>query len=139
MLSIKSTLSPYATFAAEFKRRDKDMHQAVYRAAYDGVVLVFARNRGSRSGESRCPRWCHHPSCCRQGGRGDSRPSPAQLMARSSTCFCPSLPGRHVPPEPSGQRDLRIYRDRGRELIRNAQEYAWCKSYELARLLGADL
>ena len=35
--------------------------------------------------------------------------------------------------------DLRIYRDRGRELIRNVQEYAWCKSYELARLLGADL
>lgn len=114
------------------------MHQAVYQAAYDGAVLVFARNRPLAQ--------------ARAGAAPDGATLAAVDRAAGETAVLTCVTdgkefnvfAHHFQDGAYHQNlvvsgDLRIYRDRGRELIRNAQEYAWCKSYELARLLGADL
>ena len=128
----------FCHFATEFKRPDKNMHQAVYQAAYDGAVLVFARNRALAQ--------------ARAGAASDGATLAAVGKAAGETAVLTcatdgkefNVFAHHYQDGAYHQNlvvsgDLRIYRSRGRELIRNAQECAWCKSYELARLLGADL
>lgn len=73
-------------------------------------------------------------------GRLGRRPSsPVRLTARSSRCSLTTLRGGSTTQCRVANESLLAYPNRGRELLRNAQDYARHKSYELAALLGANL
>jgi hypothetical protein len=125
-------------FAAEFKRRwDKNMHPVVYQAAYDGAVLVFARNRALAQARAGAPDGATLAAVDRAAG--ETAVLTCATDGKEFNVFAHHYQDGAYYQNLVVSGHLRIYRDRGRELIRNAQEYAWCKSYELARLLGADL
>ncbi|KAK5654424.1 hypothetical protein OQA88_7334 [Cercophora sp. LCS_1] len=113
----KKSLS-FCHFAAEFKRTDGNLHQATVRAAYDdGIVAATVIDKAAKEAAvlicvtdgKVAEVYTHHS----EGGQYHQN-----LVARGS---------------------LLDYPNRGRELIRSAQDYARSKSYELANLLGANL
>jgi len=130
----KNSLS-FCHFAAEFKRTDSNFHQARLQAAYDGAVLVNARERALAE--------------ARQDGT-----VPAAAIDKAAeelavfTCVTDGkIAEAYTHYYEDGQyyqnligcESLLGYPNRGRELIRNTQDYARSKSYELANLLGANL
>ena len=132
-LHTKNSLS-FSHFAAEFKRTDSNLHQAIYHAAYDGAVLVNARDRAlAQAATSGCTR--------------DTLEQAAVEIAvftcvtdgKVAEVFSHHVQGGQYHQNLIARESLFSYPNRGRELIRNTQDYARSKSYELAALLGADL
>ncbi|KAK3364199.1 hypothetical protein B0T25DRAFT_442779, partial [Lasiosphaeria hispida] len=121
--------------AAEFKRADGNLRLARYQAAYDGTVLVHARNRAldhaatlgysSREAVGRAARETSVLTCVTDGKM-------VELFAH----YCE---GEQYHQYPVATENLLTYPNRGRELIRHAQDFAQRKSFELAALLGATL
>ncbi|KAK0655307.1 hypothetical protein B0T16DRAFT_451014 [Cercophora newfieldiana] len=130
----KKSLS-FCHFAAEFKRVDGNLHQATVQAAYDGAVLVNARDRALAE--------------ARQDGTiAAAAIDKAAEEAAVFTCVTDGEVAEVYTHHSEGGQyyqnlvaceSLLDYPNRGRELIRNTQDYARSKSYELANLLGADL
>ncbi|KAK4451263.1 hypothetical protein QBC34DRAFT_401595 [Podospora aff. communis PSN243] len=130
----KNSLS-FCHFAAEFKRTDGNLHQATVQAAYNGAVLVNARNRALAE--------------ARQDGTVTA--AAIDKAAEEAAVFTCVTDGKvaevYTHHSEGGQyyqnlvarESLLDYPNRGRELIRNTQDYARSKSYELANLLSADL
>ena len=119
--------------AVELKRTNGNLAQATYQAAYDGAILVHARNRALAQ------------AAASYGGKAWE-----QATCETAVLTCVT-DGKVVELFAHHFRDgayhqcrvasdsLLAYPNRGRELIRNAQDYARSKSYELAALLGAEL
>ncbi|KAK5651279.1 hypothetical protein OQA88_12623 [Cercophora sp. LCS_1] len=130
----KKSLSFYH-FTAEFKHDDGNLHQATVQAAYNGAVLVNARDRALTK------------------ARQDSIVAAtvidkAAKEAAVLTCVTNGKVAEVYTHHSEGGQyhqnlvacgSLLDYPNRGRELIRNTQDYTQSKSYELANLLGADL
>lgn len=128
----KNSLS-FCHFAAEFKRTDGNLHQARLQAAYDGAILVNARERAL------------------ERARADPSADIAALdKAANEVAVSTCVTDGKVAEVYAHYYDGEYHQDmvgceslldssRGRELIRNTQDYARGKSYELANLLGADL
>jgi len=133
----KNSLS-FSHFAAEFKRTDGNLHQATVQAAYNGAVLVNARDRALAK--------------ARQAGIVATTAAIDKAAEEDLAVFTCVSDGKvaevytHYMDE-AGQynqnlvarQSLLEYPNRGRDLIRNTQDYARSKSYELANLLGANL
>ena len=125
----------FCHLAVEFKRADGNLHLARYQAAYDGAVLVYARNRAldhaatlgysSREAVERAARETSVLTCVTDG--------------KTVERFAHYCEGEQYHQYPVATENLLTYPNRGRELIRNAQEFAQRKSFELAALLGATL
>jgi len=133
-LHTKDSLS-FCHFATEFKRTDGNLHQATYQAAYDGAMLVNARDRALTQAATLS---------------GNNRDTLKQAVAETAvfTCvtdgkvaevFSHRFQNGQYYQNLVVRESLLDYPNRGRELIRNTQDYARSKSYELAGLLGADL
>jgi hypothetical protein len=129
----KNSLS-FSHFAAEFKRTDGNLHQARVQSAYDGAVLVNARNRALAE------------------ARQDGTVAAAVIdkAAEELAVFTCVIDGKVAEAYTHYCEDGQYYQNlvgceslldsnRGRELIRNTQDYARSKSYELANFLGANL
>ncbi|KAK0710566.1 hypothetical protein B0T21DRAFT_298050 [Apiosordaria backusii] len=121
----------FSHFAAEFKRRDGNFHQAVYQAAYDGATLVNARNRSLA--QATVPQHIV-----------DKATQETAVFTCATDGQCAEVFAHHFQDGEYHQnlvarQSLLSYPNRGRELIRNTQDYARSKSYELAALLGAHL
>ena len=128
----KDSLS-FCHFAAEFKRTDGNLHRARLQAAYDGAILVNARERALE--------------------RARANPSAdiaALDKAANEVAVFTCVTDGQVAEVYAHYYDGEYHQDmvgceslldsnRGRELIRNTQDYTRGKSYELANLLGADL
>jgi len=134
----KNSLS-FCHFAAEFKRTDGNLHQATVQAAYDGAVLVNARDRALS--QARADVLLLH-------GTAAAVLDKAAEEAAVFTCVTDGTVAEVYTHYSEGgqyyqnlvaRESLLSYPNRGRELIRNTQDYARSKSYELANLLGADL
>ncbi|KAK0737062.1 hypothetical protein B0T21DRAFT_410528 [Apiosordaria backusii] len=133
-LHTKDSLS-FCHFAAEFKRTDGNLRQATVQAAYDGAVLVNARDRALAE--------------ARQDGTvAATAIDKATKEAAVFTCVTDGTVAEVYTHYSEGgqyyqnlvaREGLLSYPNRGRELIRNTQDYARSKSYKLANLLGADL
>jgi hypothetical protein len=133
-LHTKESLS-FCHFAVEFKRTDGNLRQATVQAAYDGATMVCARNQ----------------ALAQAAALGNSNRDALERAAKETAVFTCVSDGKVA--EVYGHRSqggqyyqnlvaresLLAYPNRGRDLIRNAQEHARCKSYELANLLGAGL
>jgi hypothetical protein len=124
----------FCHFATEFKRTNGNLHQATVQAAYDGAVLVNARDRAL--------------SQARASGKDATAIDKAAKETAVFTCvtdgtvaevFAHHSQDRQYYQNLVARESLLDYPNRGRELIRNTQDYARSKSYELANLLGADL
>ncbi|KAK0655262.1 hypothetical protein B0T16DRAFT_318489, partial [Cercophora newfieldiana] len=125
----------FCHFAAEFKRADGNLHDATVQAAYDGAVLVNARDRALAE--------------ARQDGTiAAAAIDKAAKEAAVFTCVTDGKVVKVFTHHSEGGKyyqnlvaceSLLDYPNRGCELIRNTQDYARSKSYELANLLGADL
>ncbi|KAK0708546.1 hypothetical protein B0H67DRAFT_590543 [Lasiosphaeris hirsuta] len=122
----------FCHFTTEFKRTDGNFKQAVSQAAYDGATLFSARDRA-------LTRAAAIP------GRGNDK---AAMETAVLTCvtdgkvaevFAHHSQNGQYHQNLVARESLLSYPNRGRELIRNTQDYARSKSYELAALLGADL
>ena len=125
----------FCHFATEFKRTDGNFHQATVQARYDGAVIVNARERALDQ------------------ARRDSAATAAAIdkAAQDDAVFTLVTDGKvaeiyshYCANEQYHQNlvareSLLEYPNRGRQLIRNFQDYARVKSYELANLLGAGL
>ncbi|KAK3360864.1 hypothetical protein B0T24DRAFT_586262 [Lasiosphaeria ovina] len=128
----------FSHLAVEFKKRDGNLYQATYQAAYDGAVLVHARERALAEARARTP----------DGTAAAAALDRAAAETAVLTCVTDGQVAdvyRHH--HRDGQyhqtlvgRESLIFRPRrGRSLIRNAQDWAWRKAYQLARLMGANL
>jgi len=134
-LHTKDSLS-FCHFATEFKRTDRNLHQATYQAAYDGgAVLVNARDRALAQAAT---------------FSGNNRGTLEKAVAETAVFTCATdgkvaevfshrFQNGQYYQNLVARESLLDYPNRGRELIRNTQDYARSKSYELAGLLGADL
>jgi hypothetical protein len=129
----KNSLS-FCHFATEFKRTDGNLHQATVQAAYDGAVLVNARDRALAEAKA--------------GGIVSTAINKAAEGPAVFTCvsdgkvakvYTHHFEGGQYHQNLVARESLLNYPNRGRELIRNTQDYARSKAYELANLLGADL
>jgi hypothetical protein len=133
----KNSLS-FCHFATEFKRTDGNLHQATVQAAYDGAVLVNVRDRALSQARADVL----------NGTTAAAALDKAAGEAAVFTCVTDgTIAEVHTHYSKGGQyyqnlvarESLLSYPNQGRELIRNTQDYARSKSYELANLLGADL
>jgi len=125
----------FCHFATEFKRTNGNLHQATVQAAYDGAVLVNARDRALSQARV-------------AGGQDAAAIDKAAKETAVFTCVTDgtvaevfahhSLDGQYYQ-NLVARESLLDYPNRGRELIRNTQDYARSKSYKLADLLGANL
>ncbi|KAK5651235.1 hypothetical protein OQA88_12699 [Cercophora sp. LCS_1] len=125
----------FCHFATELKRTDGNFHQATVQARYDGAVMVNARERALDQ------------------ARRDGAATAAAIdkAAQDDAVFTLVTDGKvaeiyshYCANEQYHQNlvaceSLLEYPNRGRQLIRNFQDYARVKSYELANLLGAGL
>ncbi|KAK3360868.1 hypothetical protein B0T24DRAFT_540020 [Lasiosphaeria ovina] len=129
----------FSHLAIEFKKRDGNLHQATYQAAYYGAVLVHARARALAE--------------ARANGTGTASTATLDKAAAETAVLTCVTDGqvaavyRHHHCSRDGRyhqtlvarESLLSHPNRGRELIRNAQDFARRKAYQLARLMGADL
>ncbi|KAK3358312.1 hypothetical protein B0T24DRAFT_600281 [Lasiosphaeria ovina] len=113
-----------------------NLHQGTYQAAYYGAILVNARERALAEARAR-----------------GSAPAAALDKADAETAVLTCVTNGQIAEvyrhhrSPDGRyhqtlvarESLVSHPNRGRELIRNAQDFARSKSYELARLMGGEL
>ena len=132
-LHAKDSLS-FCHFATEFKRTNGNLHQAICQAAYDGAVLANARDRALVQAATLS---------------GNNRDALKQAVAETAVFTCATdgkvaevfshrFQNGQYYQNLVARESLLDYPNRGRELIRNTQDYARSKSYELAGMLGAD-
>ncbi|KAK0703348.1 hypothetical protein B0T26DRAFT_756907 [Lasiosphaeria miniovina] len=126
LLSRKPT-NPCLSFSPRTLGTDGNLAQAVCQAAYNGAVLVYARNHALAGARAKALE-----------GTRDHAAAAAALVAaidraagETAVLTC-ATDGTVV-------EALLAYPNRGRELLRNAQDYARRKSYELAGLLGVNV
>ncbi|KAK3363672.1 hypothetical protein B0T25DRAFT_52416 [Lasiosphaeria hispida] len=136
-------LSPYATLPPNLSEK------TVIFTKLNTKLLTMVLHHGLRtepgSSSGCCCCCCRRRYCSRsqrryrEGCQGKPPYSPARPMAKVPRCF-PIISGMERTTRTWWPREsLLSYPNRGRELTRNTQDYAWGKSYELAALLGADL
>ncbi|KAK3364234.1 hypothetical protein B0T25DRAFT_470362 [Lasiosphaeria hispida] len=128
----------FSHFATEFKRTDGSFEQAESYAAYDGAVLVNARDRALAQSRANT----------RDGTAAAAAIDRADEETAVLTCvtdgkvaevFAHHLLDGQYHQNLVASASLLAYPNTGRELIRNAQDYARKKTYELAVLLAAGL
>jgi len=120
-------------FAAQFQRTDGDLRQAMLQAAYYGAILVNARSRALAQ--------------ARQEGTGAAAAiDEAGEDIAVFTCISNGLSVEvytHYCEDEQYYQNLvgraSLLEPQGRILIRNIQDLARSKSYQLAALLGAEL
>ncbi|KAK0721075.1 hypothetical protein B0H67DRAFT_483245, partial [Lasiosphaeris hirsuta] len=116
-------------FATEFKRTDASFKQAVYQAAYDGAILVNTRDRAlAQAGAN-----------VLDGAAMETAVLTCATDGKVAEVFAHHFQNGQYHQNLVARESLLSYPNRGRELIRNTQDYGRSKSYELATLLGADL
>ncbi|KAK3358800.1 hypothetical protein B0T25DRAFT_448220 [Lasiosphaeria hispida] len=123
-------------FATEFKRTDGNIHQATYQAAYDGATLVHARGQALAKAKV---------DAARVQGLGAVIDKAAKETAvitcatdgKVAQVFAHHFRDGEYHQNLVARESLLDYPNRGREMIRNAQDYTRSKSYELAALLVA--
>ncbi|KAK3342026.1 hypothetical protein B0T25DRAFT_465644 [Lasiosphaeria hispida] len=125
-------------FATEFKRTDANLRQAVYQAAYDGATLVNARNRTLAEAK------VHAASVQGLGVVVDKAAKETAVLTSVNDGKVVGVYAHHFQDGEYHQNlvareSLLLYPNRGRELIRNAQDFARRKSYELEALFVADM
>jgi len=130
----RSSSLSFSHFAAEFKRTDGDLHQATVQAAYDGAVLVNARYRALEEARQRS-------TVAATLGKATKDLAVFTLVSdgKVAEVYGHHFEGGQYHQNLVASESLLKYPNRGRELIRNTQDYARSKSYELAKLLGAEL
>ena len=124
--------------AVEVKRTEDNFAQATYQAAYDGTILAYARNRALAQAQAQAAA----ASCGRKAWEQATRETVVLTCVTDGKVV--EVFAHHFRDGAYHQcrvasESLLAYPNRGRELIRNAQDYARSKSYELAALLGAEL
>ncbi|KAK3366608.1 hypothetical protein B0T24DRAFT_534473 [Lasiosphaeria ovina] len=128
----------FCHFAAEFERAGSNLRLATSKAAYDGAVLVNARNQAIAKAKANTL----------DGTAAAAALDKAAEETSVVTCITDGKVAEvYIHHYKDGQYHMNLiaresllsYPNRGRDIIRNTQDYARRKSYELARLLGADL
>jgi len=119
-------------FAVESTQTDGNLYQATDQAAYDGAVLVSARNRALTEARAAA-----------QDGTLDNAAAAAAVSAinkaagktavftyatdgKVAEVFAHQYQNGQYHQNLAARASLEDYPNRGRELIRNAQDYAWC-------------
>jgi len=124
----------FCHFATEFKRTNGNLGRATVQAAYDGANMVNARDRALAE--------------ARADASNTAAIDKAAEEAAVFTCvtngtvaevYTHYSEGGEYHQNLVARESLLDYPNRGRELIRNTQDYARSKSYELANFLGANL
>ena len=127
----------FCHFAAEFKRTDGNLHQTRLQAAYDGAVLVNARERALERALERARANPSADIAALDKAANEPAVSTCVTDGKVAEVYAHYYDGEYHQ-DVVGCESL-LGSNRGRELIRNAQDYARSKSYELANLLGADM
>ncbi|KAK0711730.1 hypothetical protein B0H67DRAFT_647080 [Lasiosphaeris hirsuta] len=125
--------------AIEFKRLDGNLRQAICQAAYDGAVLVYARNRALAHARANVLGGTAAAAAAIDKAAAETAVLTCVTDGKVAEVFTHHFWGGKYHQSLVAIESLLAYPNRGRELIRNAQDYARRKSYELAALLGANL
>ncbi|KAK3348991.1 hypothetical protein B0T25DRAFT_415257, partial [Lasiosphaeria hispida] len=117
-------------FAVEFKRTDGNLYQAGHQAAYDGATMVYARNQALVQAK------VDAASVQGLGAVVDKAAKETAVITCATDGKVAEVFAHHFQDGEYHQNlvareSLLDYPNRGRELIRNAQDYARNKSYEL--------
>ena len=123
----------FCHFAAEFTH--DNLHQARVRAAYDSAVLVNARHRALTEARQHGT----IATAALDTAAEDLAVFTCVSDGKVAEVYTHHFEGGQYHQNLVASESLLDYPNRGRELIRNTQEYARRKSYELANLLGAKL
>jgi hypothetical protein len=129
----------FCHFAAEFKGTYGNFNQAVSQAAYDGANLVYARDRALAQARANVPDGTAAGTAAIDKAAEETAVFTCTTVGKSAKVFAHHFQNGEFHQNLVARESLLSYPNRGRELIRNTQDYAWSKSYELAALLGADL
>ncbi|KAK3352757.1 hypothetical protein B0T25DRAFT_454123 [Lasiosphaeria hispida] len=119
-------------FATELKRKDGNLRQAVSQAAYDGATLVYARDQALAQATA-------GTSAAVDKVAGETAVLTCVTDGKVAEVFAHHFQNGVYHQNLVASESLLSYPNRGRELIRNAQDYARRKAYEMAALLGANL
>ena len=96
------------------------MHQAVYQAAYDGAVLVFARNRALAQARAGAPDGATTTLAAVDRAAGETAVLTCATDGKEFNVFAHHYQDGAYHQDLVVSGDLRIYCDSDRELIRNA-------------------
>lgn len=129
----------FCHFAAEFKRPDGNFCQAVYQAAYDGAILVNARDRALDQARVQVLDDAATAAAAIDKAAEETAVFTCATDGKTAKVFAHHYENGQYHQNLVAHESLLSYPNRGRDLIRNTQDYARKKSYELAALMGADL
>jgi len=125
----------------EFKLTDGNVYQARYQAAYDGAIMVYARNRAvaqARAAALDGTLYNAAAAVAIDKAAGETAILTCVIDGMVTKVFAHYFHGGKYHQRLVASRSLVAYLNMGRELIRNAQDYARHKAYGLAALLGAS-
>jgi len=122
-------------FATEFKRINGNLHQATYQAAYDGATLVYARDQALAKAAAAALRNSNDI----EKATKETAVFTCATDGKTAEVFAHHFQNGEYHQNLVARESLLSYPNRGREVIRNTQDYARSKSYQLAALLGANL
>ncbi|KAK3352780.1 hypothetical protein B0T25DRAFT_441946, partial [Lasiosphaeria hispida] len=123
-------------FATEFKRTDGNLAQAVYQAAYDGAVLVYARNHALAGARAKALEGTRDHAAAALVAAIDRAAGETAVLTCATDGTIVEVFAHYFERGKYHQcrvanESLLAYPNRGRELLRNAQDYARRKSHEL--------
>lgn len=122
-------------FAIEFKRINGNIHQATCQAAYDGATLVYTRDQALAEAAAAASSYSNDI----EKATKETAVFTCATDGKTAEVFAHHFQNGEYHQNLVARESLLSYPNRGRELIRNTQDYARSKSYQLAALLGANL
>ncbi|KAK0725659.1 hypothetical protein B0H67DRAFT_571091 [Lasiosphaeris hirsuta] len=124
-------------FAAELKRIDGNLHQAGYQAAYDGATLVHARDKALAQAKVDAAS-AHGLGAVVDKVAKETAVVTCATDGKVAEVFAHHFQNGEYHQNLVARESLLDYPNKGRELIRNAQDFARAKPYELLALLGIE-